>query len=214
MINALLLALSLPAATHGSVAADPPIHVKLSDDVLSTGDHAKVRVRLAQAGYLLVLRADANGHVRVLYPLDPTDSAIVPAGKDFEIRGRGDREAFTADEREGTGTILAARSSEPFNFESFQRGRHWDYRALAAEQTGQDQEAALVDVVDRMSSGQYDYDVTTYTVAAGPPARYYAGYYGPWYYHPYGYYYPYGYYPFGFRASIGFGGGFHRGHRW
>jgi hypothetical protein len=211
-----MLSLTLPAAMPAVTPAhadDPPIRVKLSDDELVPGDHGKVRVKLAEAGYLVVLRADANGHVRVLYPLNPTDSAVVPGGKEFEVRGRGDREAFTVDERQGTGTILAARSPVPFHFDEFQRGQHWDYRALAAESASDDPEAALVDIVDRMAPEHYDYDVATYTVAAAPPGYYLGGYYGPWY-HPY-YLYPY-YYPFGFRASILFGRPHHffRGRRW
>ena len=78
-----------------ATADDPPIRVSLnSGGSYYQGDRAKVRVRVAEDGYLLVLRADADGRVRVLFPLDPGDDDFVRGGHDFELRGRGDRETF------------------------------------------------------------------------------------------------------------------------
>jgi hypothetical protein len=210
----LLLALSptIPASA-GLRQTDPPIKLKLSDNVLLPGEHARVRVKTAEDGYLLVLRVDGEGRVRVLYPIDPLDSGRIRGGHEFEVRGRGDREAFTVDEREGSGTVLAAVSAQPFRFEEYSRGGHWDYRALSAEPVGSDGEASLLDLVDSLSAGHYDYDVVTYTVTSGVRARNYAGYYGPFYdpwYHPF-----YPFYGSGFRFGFGFGFGGRRfrGHR-
>jgi len=212
MLTALALTLLLPglAPATPDAAADPPIRVKLSEDSYVRGDRARVRVKAAQDGYLVVLRADADGRVRVLYPLDPSDPGEIRGGREFEVRGRSDREAFLVSEREGAGTVIAAVSSEPFQFDAFTRGGHWDYRALAADSSGDDPEATLVDLLDRMSGGHFDYDVATYTVTARSPGHWSVGWYDPWY--P-GFYYPWYYGPrFGFRATIGFGFG-HR-HRW
>src|SRR2546427_508220 len=55
-----------------SVTDDPPVKVWLNhDNYFQRGDKARVNVRLADDGYLLVLRTDAEGRVRVLFPLDP-----------------------------------------------------------------------------------------------------------------------------------------------
>src|SRR6266571_719417 len=125
MITVLLGALSLSAVKP----SDPPIRITLnSDGYYERGDRAKVRLRVADDGYVVVLRADADGRVRVLYPLDPGDDAFVRGGETIELRGRGDREAFYVDEREGSGVVLAARSATPFKFDAFARGDHWDYR--------------------------------------------------------------------------------------
>ena len=208
MLPALALSLFLPAAVPTrsvTATADPPIQVKLSDDYFARGDHARVRVKAAENGYLIVLRQDANGRVRVLYPLDPDDDAKIRGGKQFEVRSRGD--AFTVDDREGSGVVLAAWSEEPFHFDEFSRNGHWDYRALAADSTGADSEAALLDLVERMTDAHYKYDVVNYTVEDGVPNRYYAGWHSPWYYGSlcYGcapfYYGP----QFGFRFGIGLG---------
>jgi uncharacterized protein DUF4384 len=169
-------------------ADDPPVRISLnSGGYYYQGDRAKVRVRVAEDGYLLVLRADADGRVRVLFPLDPGDDDFVRGGHEFELRGRGDRESFFVDDVRGTGTILAARSATPFRYDRFVRGDHWDYRVLASDRVGNDAEAGLLDLVDQMAdSAHYDYDVTSYSVGDGggyrPYYSYYDGYYGPGYY--------------------------------
>ncbi|HXJ29232.1 MAG TPA: DUF4384 domain-containing protein, partial [Gemmatimonadales bacterium] len=84
-------------------ADDPPVRISLnSGGYYYQGDRAKVRVRVADDGYLLVLRADADGRVRVLFPLDPGDDDFVRGGHEFELRGRGDRESFFVDDVRGT----------------------------------------------------------------------------------------------------------------
>lgn len=214
MISLLALSLLLPVSTARLPAAndpDPPIRLKLSDDTYERGDHARVRVKIDRDGYLLVLRQDAEGRIRIVFPLGPDDSGAIRAGHEVEIKGRGGREAFTVDEREGSGAVLAARSDGPLRLEEFAHGGHWDYRALAPADSGGDPEANLLDLAERMTSGHYDYDVVTYAVIGREPSRYYAGWYGPWYY---------GYYPwygprFGFRIDIGPGRGrFFHGRRW
>lgn len=168
---------------------DPPVRISLSSSgYYYQGDRAKVRVRVADDGYLLVLRADADGRVRVLYPLDPGDDDFVRGGKEFELRGRGDRESFYVDDVRGNGTVLAARSSSPFRFDQFVRGDHWDYRVLTSDRIHDDPEAGLLDIVDQMAdSTHYDYDVVNYTVGGGTARPYYSGYdggYGPGYFGP------------------------------
>jgi hypothetical protein len=178
-----------PAVAPRTVEADdPPVRISLnSGGYYYQGDRAKVRVQVAEDGYLLVLRADADGRVRVLFPLDPGDDDFVRGGHEFELRGRGDRESFFVDDVRGTGTILAARSATPFRYDRFVRGDHWDYRVLASNRIGDDAEAGLLDLVDQMAdSAHYDYDVTSYSVGGGSNRPYYSyyddGYYGPAYY--------------------------------
>jgi len=166
MMLALAVSLALAAPSAAAASDDPPIHVWLNqDNYFVRGDRAKVYVRAAADGYLVVVRADADGRVRVLFPIDPSDDTFMRAHKKFEVRSRGDREAFAVDEREGSGVVLAAWSASPFKFDEFVRGDHWDYRVLGTIQTGSDAEAALVDVVQRMAGdARFDYDVVTYTV--------------------------------------------------
>lgn len=185
-------------------ADDPPVRISLnSSGYYYQGDRAKVRVRVAEDGYLLVLRADADGRVRVLFPLDPGDDDFVRGGRDYELRGRGDRETFFVDDVRGTGTILAARSATPFRYDRFVRGDHWDYRVLANDRIRDDAEAGLLDLVDEMAdSAHYDYDVTTYSIGGDQYRHYYGGYYD-------GYYSP-GYFGPGLSVGLYFGSPYRR----
>src|SRR6266496_3320346 len=69
------------AASARVVSDDPPIKVWLNHDNYYRGDKARVNVRLDDDGYVVVLRADADGRVRVLFPRDPGDEAFVRGGE-------------------------------------------------------------------------------------------------------------------------------------
>jgi hypothetical protein len=214
-------------------SGDPPIRVSLNS-YYDRGDHAKVRLRVVQDGYVVVLRVDVDGRIRVLFPLDPGDDDFVRGGREFELRGRGGREAFFVDDRSGTGTVLAARSAQPFRYDRFVRGDHWDYRALANDRVLDDPEAGLLDLVTEMAdSAHFDYDVATYTIEQDGRrvyashygyrpgyrvgfvfgSRYRCGYYDPiwdpfgcdsYYYDPF-YYDPFYYRSHGYYRSYGYG---------
>src|SRR5207247_5508085 len=73
MMLALAVSLALAAPSAAAASDDPPIHVWLNqENYFVRGDRAKVYVRAAADGYLVVLRADADGRLRVLFPIDPS----------------------------------------------------------------------------------------------------------------------------------------------
>src|SRR5215218_9189814 len=156
MFTALLLPLLLAGPPAGAPIRagdgdDPAIQIWISNDRrFIPGDHAKVQVRTREDGYLLVLHAD------------PRDDNFVRGGRKYEIRGRGGRESFTADDRTGRGTVYAAVSHDPFRFDEFVLTDHWDYRTLAPQRLAADPEPELNDLVRRMADGGFDYDVLTY----------------------------------------------------
>lgn len=189
MLLVLALSLLMPSG-------DPPVKLKVSNDMFMRGDRARVYVKATQPGYLLVLRADAKGRVRVLFPQSPDDDTYIPKGKQLEIRGRGDRDAFTVDDADGPGKIIAVVSPRPFNTAEYSRGGHWDYWALSLVDTaGVDTEALLLSIADGMSAQgeKYEYDLVTYTVASEEEhsggygyahSRVHIGIYGAWGYAP------------------------------
>ena len=173
MITALLLPLFLlgvPAdatvrAERAAGGDDPAIQIWISDNRrFLPGDRAKVQVRAREDGYLLVLHVDPDGHLRVLFPIDPNDDNFVRGGRKYEIRGRGGRESFTADDGKGQGAVYAAVSHDPFRFDQFVLGDHWDYRQLAPQRLSADPEQELNELVRRMVDGSFDYDILTYQV--------------------------------------------------
>ena len=72
LIPLLLLASpAVPLTTSHPAQKDPPVQVSFNDDGKYVyGDRARVYVRPAEDGYLLVLRSDDRGNVRVLSPVD------------------------------------------------------------------------------------------------------------------------------------------------
>jgi hypothetical protein len=177
MFSVALLSLMLPIATPAPVAnpflsgasrasaTDPSIRVSLDRTDYEPGDEARVTVSVRDDGYLLVLRLSPDGYVRVLFPLDPGDDNFVRGNGSYEIRGRGDRSAFNVSSNSGAGTVYAAWSTEPFRFDQYVLGDHWDYRVLDGSQSQGDAEALLTELAQRMSTGHFDYDLVSYSVA-------------------------------------------------
>jgi hypothetical protein len=169
MISALLLPLvfmgDLSSAQPATRSADdPPIQLWISSDRrFLPGERAKVQVRTEDDGYLVVFHVDPEGYLRVLFPVDPDKDNFVRGEKKYEVKGRGGREAFEADSK-GQGTVYAAVSREPFRFDGFVTGDHWDYRALAPSRLSNNPEPELNELVRRMALGDFDYDVLTYDV--------------------------------------------------
>ncbi len=200
MLSVLLLSLLVPvtgaattgAATISAVQQDPPIEVWLSKRDVRLGDRVRVHARTDTDGYLVVLHAEPDGRVRVLFPLDPGQDNFVRGGEKYELRGRGDRDAFRVYTSDGIGTVYAAFSRDPFTFDGLVRADHWDYGLPDTWRLADDGEAELTNLAQRMASGVYfDYDFVEYDVG---PARGYAAaqghlsLYGPGYYPHYGYY--------------------------
>jgi hypothetical protein len=173
LTSLLLLTSSLLTASPSTLAIplaskDPPIHLWFNQGGdYAYGDRAKVYAKSAADGYLVVLQADGNGRVRVLFPLDPGGDQHIAGGKKYEIKGRGGREAFVADNTKVHGTVLAAVSGSPFRFEGLVQNGRWDTQALVDPRLRDDPESGLLNLVQRMkpSNEHFDFDVGTYVVS-------------------------------------------------
>lgn len=192
MISALLVSLLVPGAGAPLPAAagdDPPIQLWINRDRrFERGDRGKVHVRTEDDGYIVVLHADPDGRLRVLFPLDPGDDNFVRGGKKHEVEGRGGREAFQVHESNGQGTVYAAVSRDPLRFDEFVRGDHWDYKVLGSYAIDdRDAEPELTELVRRMAPGGFEYDLLTYDVYRYNVAHGGSYYGGPFY--PDHYYY-------------------------
>ena len=201
MILPLLLSLAGPAVALK--ADDPPIRVELNHEQFTRGDRARVYVETVQDGHVVVLHADPDGRVRVLFPLDPSDDDFVRGGRRFELRGRSDRDAFFVDDGDGAGTVVAVFSPDPLSYDAFVRNDHWDYRAFSGGTTElrDDPLAGLLDIARRMAGeAHFEYDAATYVVGNEIASNYGSGFYGSSYY---GYGHPY---RFGVGLSFGYPG--------
>ncbi len=202
MLTAVLLSLAV-SGTETTLAApviqdaDPPVRVWLNKSRnIERRDRLRVYVRTETDGYLVVLHTDPEGRVRVLFPLDPADDHFVRGDREYEIRGRGDRHAFTVYQSAGRGAIYAAFSPDPFVFDPLMLGDHWDY-TLPEWISSDDAEADLTSFVTRLAvMGRFDYDVYEYDV--GYDVAYTDSYQPSLYYHD-------PYYRSGFNLYLGFG---------
>ncbi|HTK42097.1 MAG TPA: DUF4384 domain-containing protein [Gemmatimonadales bacterium] len=201
MLSALVLVhpANPPAA---AVQADPAIRIWLSNDGhYQRGDAAGVQVQSRNDGYLLVLHVDPDGHLRVLFPLDPNDNAHISGGRKYDITGRDGHEAFTVANRSGQGTVYAAISQDPFKLEGYVAGGHWDYSALDNVRISEKPEKDLNEFVERLARSDFDYDLLNYTVYEN--VVYGQGTTNVYNYGPMGYGYPgyYGGYGYGYGGS-------------
>ena len=169
-----------PVEAPRPFAGDPPAPVRLLLSQLryAPGSHGRVSVEIGRNGYLVVLHAEPDGHVRVAFPLDPGGDAAVHDGDSVEIRGRGGRDAFVVEDSSGTGTWYAAISKRPFRFDSVAVDNHWDYRVIPHVASPPDAERVLTAFVQSIAAARFDYDIVDYRIslyayAAGP------GYRGP-----------------------------------
>ena len=200
----MILALAIALAVQ-----NPAVSVQLNHEQYESGDHAKVYVASAEDGYLVILHADPVGRVRVIFPQDPSDDNFVRGGRKFEVRGRSDRDPIQIEGEDGTGTVVAAVSPDPFRFDEFSRNDHWDFRALGgpSSMVKDDPLAKLLDIVQRMagdSTGRFEYDQVTYLVQTTQYAADYG--HGGHSHFMLGFAFGYPYYPF-YAAPFGFYGG-------
>jgi hypothetical protein len=169
----MIIPLLLSLVGTAPLQAEPPIRVDLNHEQFTRGDRARVYVETAQDGHLVVLHADPDGRVRVLFPPDPSDDDFLRGGKRLEIRGRSDRDAFFVDAEDGAGTVLAVISPDPLTYDAFVRNDHWDYRALGATDLRNDPLAGLLDIARRMAGDtRFEYDAASYVVGGQIASRY------------------------------------------
>jgi len=226
---------SIAAATLLAGGPPPPITVSLNNGgQYNRGEYAQVTFRAAADGYTLILHADQQGRVRVLFPLDPGDDAFIRGGKNYKLTGRDGRGAFYIEQSGGGGMVYAAWSKSPFRVADFVRADHWDYGVFDQYNASDDPESQLTDVVLLMTSQAFDYaidryivytyaeasssDYPTYIGVSGWPwPTYYTGGWGigisigyPCCYNPW-----YGYYPwYGYGYGWGYAGWGYPGYGW
>lgn len=163
MLTTLLASFAVAASL--AEGPPPPITVSFNDGgQYSRGEYAQVQFRAAADGYVLLLRADQDGRIRVLFPLDPGDDNFIRGGKTYKVVGRDDRGAFYLDQAGGSGMVYAAWSKSQFRFAEFVRADHWDYTVFDQYNAAEDPESQLTDLVLRFTDQGFDYAVDRYIV--------------------------------------------------
>jgi hypothetical protein len=153
----------------GSTAYRPRIELWTNhgDAVYSRGQHVRVYFRVDEDAYVTIFRVDTDGRIRVLFPHDPWEDNYARGGRDFEVDSRGRRAGFRIDDYPGVGYIFAVASADPFMYDPFVRGDHWDYRVISDGRVRGDPYVALTELAAEIVPPQYDewdYDLVPYHV--------------------------------------------------
>src|SRR5438128_12080194 len=169
LLSRLTLADAVPARapTSGSSRSHIEVWTNRGDDPYASGQAARVYFRADQDAYVTVLRVDTDGRVRVLFPREPGEDNFARGGREYEIQGGYERDAFSIDDYPGVGYIFAVAATDPFVYDAFETGDHWDYRAIADGRVHGDPYVALTDLAQRILPADYrdwDYDITPYYV--------------------------------------------------
>lgn len=129
------------------------------------GDDAQVFIKADQDAYVTVLRIDTDGRVRILFPIDPGDDNFARGGQAFEVLGRAHSGAFSVDDAPGQGYVFAISSTDPFTYDGYVTGDHWDYRTIADGRVREDPYVAVTDLAAQIApEGSWDYDMVGYDV--------------------------------------------------
>lgn len=129
------------------------------------GEDAQVFIKADRDAYVTVLRIDTDGRVRMLFPIDPGDDNFARGGQTFEVLGRAHSGAFGIDDAPGQGYIFAIASTDPFTYDGYVTGDHWDYRAIADGRVREDPYVAVTDLAAQIApEGSWDYDMAGYDV--------------------------------------------------
>ena len=137
------------------------------DSPYARGQRARVHFRADRDAYVTILRVDTDGRVRVLFPREPWEDNFARGGRDYEVEGGSDRDAFYVDDYPGVGYVFGIAAADPFVYDRIQSRDHWDYRTIADGRVRGDPYVALTDLAERLVPDGYadwDYDVVPYYV--------------------------------------------------
>ncbi|HYL55445.1 MAG TPA: DUF4384 domain-containing protein [Gemmatimonadales bacterium] len=161
-----------PAVVAGPPAADgyrPRVEVwtDRGDDPYHSGDGARVHFRADRDAYITILRVDTDGRVRVLFPREPWEDNFARGGREYEVQGRSDQDAFYIDDYPGVGYVFGIAAADPFVYDRLESDERWDYRTIADGRVRGDPYVALTDLAQRIVPNGYedwDYDIVPYYV--------------------------------------------------
>ena len=158
-----------PSIPRVSVEYRPRVEVwtDRGDSPYTSGQGVRTHFRADRDAFVTILRVDTDGRVRVLFPREPWEDNFARGGRDYEVQGGDDRDAFYIDDYPGVGYLFAVASADPFVYDGIQSRDHWDYRLIADGRVRGDPYVALTDLAQRIVPDGYsdwDYDITPYYV--------------------------------------------------
>src|SRR5436189_4460014 len=105
-----------PSTRPVSVENRPRVEVwtDRGDSPSASGPGVRVHFRADRDAFVTILRVDTDGRVRVLFPREPWEDNFARGGREYEVQGGNDRDAFYIDDYPGVGYLFAVASADPF----------------------------------------------------------------------------------------------------
>lgn len=160
-----------PLIRHRGGLGDRDARIELwtdnGNDPYRAGERARVFLRGAEDAYVLVLRVDTDGRIRVLFPREPWMDNYVRGGREYEIDQARDSAGFAVEDAPGIGYLFGVSSPDPFQLEPIVRGDHWDYSGVDDGRIHGDPYVALTALARRLlpdGDDDWDYDIAPYYV--------------------------------------------------
>jgi hypothetical protein len=162
LIVASMLAAAPPRAALRAPDASPPgIRLWTSHgEVYQRGERVRVFFRTESDAYVTILRVDADGRVRVLFPRQPWEDNRVRGGYSYDVPNYGRRDAFIVDDDPGVGYVFGVASADPFAYDAFVSADHWDLQLVSeGGRIHGDPYQTLEELIQRIvPAGYADYD--------------------------------------------------------
>lgn len=155
----------------------PQVAVRITErDFFQRYERVSVSIESYTDAYVTVFRIDTDGRMRVLYPRDPGDNNFVLNGRTYRIPNPYDQRgehAFVVDDYPGVGYVFVVASVKPFDYQSYVRNDHWEWRNVAhnGRITG-DPYVGFVEVVEQIlpvGDEAWSFDVVPYFVERQHP---------------------------------------------
>jgi hypothetical protein len=168
-----LLSVLVVASSHavGAPTSERPkveVWTNRGENPYTAGQAVQVLFQTDQDAYVTVLRVDADGRVRVLFPREPWEDNFARGGRVYEVEGSAASPGFRADDYPGEGYLFAVAAADPFTYDPIESDQRWNYELIGdGGRIRGDPYAALTELAERIvatGSGDWDYDIAPYYV--------------------------------------------------
>lgn len=148
---------SLSGWSHGD---QPGIRIWTSHgEVYRRGERVRLYFRTERDAYVMILRADSDGRLRVLFPRVPSENNYVRGGATYDVPNYGRRDAFVVDDDPGVGYVFAVAAQDQFRWDPWTSADHWQLERVSDGRIHGDPYSSLEELVQRiLPEGYADYD--------------------------------------------------------
>lgn len=168
------LVLSLAALAAPLSAADLPHGASLSrwsheppgiriwtshGEVYRRGERVRVYFRTERDAYVLILRADTDGRLRILFPRVPSENNYVRGGASYDVPNFNQHDAFVVDDDPGVGYVFAIAAQDQFQWDAWTNADHWQLDQVSDNRIHGDPYTSLEELVQHvLPEGYADLD--------------------------------------------------------